>query len=143
MNFAFIRRRLLNLSWPTRWRDQRRSFGRRGEKTAAAYLKRRRYRVIARNYRCPCGEIDLIATLADLIVFVEIKTRAGVEAADPIEAVRESQWRRVGQAAKYFLNRGAVRDRPCRFDLVTIVWPAEGRPEIEHFEDAFRPKSGW
>ena len=51
------------------------NLGAAGEKAAAKYLRRRGYRIVARNYRCRGGEIDLIALDADTIVFVEVKTR--------------------------------------------------------------------
>ena len=142
MNFAFIRKRLPNLSWPLRRPDGHLRLGARGERAAARHLKRRRHRIIARNYRCPVGEIDLISIHGDTVVFVEVKTRSSDEAEDPLDAVRPGKWARVERAARYFRTHKLTADHPCRFDLVTVVWPPRGSPIIEHFEDAFQPRRG-
>ena len=139
MNFASIRKRLPNLSWRLRRSDGRQRLGSRGERAAARLLKRRHHRIIARNYRCPVGEIDLITADGDTIVFVEVKTRSSDEAADLSDAVRPGKWSRVERAARYFVMQRSAADRPCRFDLVTVLWPQRGSPQIEHFPDAFQP----
>jgi len=107
---------------------------------ARRYLSRRKYRVLAKNYRCPAGEIDLICCQGQAIVFVEVKTRSSDQAQDPQEAIRPSQWRRIENAAYYFLMRHGLADRACRFDVVTVVWPDRGAPQIEHFEDAHQAR---
>lgn len=140
MDFAFIRKSLRRLSWSAPRRDPKHRLGRRGERAAAKYLKRHRYRVLLRNYRCPAGEIDLICSQGDTLVFVEVKTRSHDEAQDPQEGFRKVQWRRVENAARFFLMRGPLQARPARFDLVTVVWPPGGEPTIEHFEDVFQPR---
>ena len=142
MSFAFIRNNLLKrLRWPRR-SDRDLPFGSRGERAAARYLKRRRFRVLARNYTCRVGEIDLICLDGDTLVFVEVRSRADDERIDPEEFIRPGKWRRVERSARYYLMQHDAADRPCRFDLVTIVWPPGAAPRIEHFEDAFRPRGG-
>ena len=140
MNFAFIRKRLPNPS--SRRSDEHLRLGARGERAAARHLKRRHHRIIARNYRCPVGEIDLISIHEDTVVFVEVKTRSSDEAEDPVDAVRPGKWARVERAARYFIAHKLTADYPCRFDLVTVVWPPRGSPVVEHFEDAFQPRRG-
>ncbi len=140
MNFASIRKKLRSLSWPARRRDPRLLLGMRGERAAARHLKRNNYRILIRNYRCPAGEIDLICSEGDTIVFVEVKTRTSDRAEDPQQALRATQWRRIVNAARYFLMQKSAQDRPCRFDLVTVLWPACGSPRIEHFADAYHPR---
>ncbi len=135
MNFASIRRYLHGLSWLRRADNPSQSLGRRGERAAARYVRRRRHRVLARNYASPAGEIDLIFAEGETIVFVEVKTRTSENAEDPACAVRPRQWARIEQAARYFLMEHAAQHRPCRFDLITIVWPHRGAQRIEHFED--------
>jgi len=107
---------------------------------AARYLKRRRYRVLARNYRCSAGEIDLILADRDTLVFVEVKTRSSDQAQEPHEALRPAQQRRIEQAARCFLMERSAQNRPCRFDVVTVLLKDGGSPRVEHFEDAFRPR---
>ncbi len=140
MNFAFIGKKLRSPSWPARPRDARHGLGRRGERAAARHLKRKRHRILARNFRCPAGEIDLISEDGDTIVFVEVKTRASDVASDPQEALRARQLRRLEGAARYYLMQRSAQDRPCRFDVITVVWAPKGRPRVEHFEDAFQPR---
>lgn len=138
MNSAFLRRIFRGLSWPAHRPDDRSELGRRGERAAARYLRRKRYRILTRNYRCAAGEIDLICSHGDTIIFVEVKARTSDEKQEPQEALHRKQWRRIGNAAQYFLMERGVYDRPCRFDVVTVVWPPHDAPHIEHFPDAFQ-----
>lgn len=114
--------------------------GRRGERAAARYLKRRRHKILARNYRCHVGEIDLISANADTIVFVEVRTRSSDDAPDPQDFIRPGKWRQVERAARYFLMQHPAVDCACRFDFVAVAWPPKGPPTIEHFEDAYQPR---
>ncbi|MEK7732252.1 MAG: YraN family protein [Planctomycetota bacterium] len=113
--------------------------GRQGERAAARYLRRRRYRILARNYRCVAGEIDLIASQAATIVFVEVKTRQPDEGQDDRLPVRGEQQGRITRAARYFLMHPAAADRPYRFDVISVAFSSRRKPQIEHFEDAFQP----
>ena len=114
--------------------------GRKGERAAARYLRRRRYRILARNYRCVAGEIDLIASQDATIIFIEVKTRQPDEGRDDRLPVRNEQRRRITRAARYFLTHPAAADRPYRFDVISVAFSSRGKPQIEHFEDAFQPK---
>ncbi len=143
MNYGFIRKKLRNLSWPAPRRDQTLLLGRRGERAAARYLKHQHFHVLVRNFHCVAGEVDLICSLGDTLFFVEVKTRTSDDAEDIQDALREAQRRRIENAARYFLMRRSSRDRPCRFDVVTVVWPARGSPRIEHFPDAFQPRRSY
>lgn len=111
-----------------------------GEREAERFLKRRGFRIYARNYRSTKGEVDLIARdkRADALVFVEVKTR---RRGQPAEAVTPEKWRRVAHAARAFRRLLNARDLPHRFDIVAVVWP-EGaeRPTVEHIPDAHRPR---
>ncbi len=116
--------------------------GPRGEQMAADYLTRRGYRVVARNYRCRGGEIDLVAVDDDIVVFVEVKTRASDDAANPEVAVHLEKRRRLTRAGRHFVARHRLHEKPCRFDVLAIVDRGTGTPQIEHFEDAFPPAFG-
>jgi len=123
--------------------DPRRRLGARGEREAARYLRRRkRYRILARNYQCPAGEIDIIASDGPTLVFVEVKTRSTREHEEPLPRISPFQRGQIEGAAKYFLMRNTAQDRPSRFDVVTVCFPCNGKPWIEHFEDAFGPTVG-
>jgi putative endonuclease len=71
--------------------DIRSILGRSGERRAEKYLRRQGYRLVARNYRCPIGELDLIFLDGKTVVFVEVKTRTGAEHADPQDAVNRGK----------------------------------------------------
>jgi putative endonuclease len=141
VSFASIKRSLSRLSWRPRPPDDRLLLARRGERAAARHLKRCRHKILARNYRCAGGEIDLISADGDTLVFVEVRTRSSTDDQDPQEAIRPGKWRHVERTARYFLMQHAPADTPCRFDFVAVVLPPRGSPVVEHFEDAYQPRS--
>ncbi len=104
----------------------------------ARHLRRCGHRILTRNYKCPVGEIDLVTLDHDTIVFAEVKTRASDEHADPMEAAGPIKWGRVERAARHYLRRHRAEDQPSRFDLVTVLWPTGGKPQVEHFEDVYQ-----
>lgn len=112
-----------------------RLFGDRGEREAAAYLKRRGLRVLQRGYQTAHGEVDLVALEGDVVVFVEVKAR---RQGAPAEAVTPEKQRRLTLAALHFLKRHNLLEQRSRFDVVAIVWPEDrSAPQIEHLRDAF------
>jgi len=121
--------------------DDRAELGRRGEKMASRFLKKLGYAILATNYECPGGEIDLIALDGEEVVFVEVKTRTGEQAADVEEAVNPVKQRRLAMAARHYLAcTPAAADRPCRFDILGIICGEQGDPKIRHIADAFVPR---
>lgn len=141
MNFAFIARRLSRPNWLRRPRNSRHALGYRGERVAAKHLRGLGLRILIQNYRCDAGEIDLIASDQGTIVFVEVKSRSTDEAQYPHEALRRPQIMHLKSAAKYFLMERQLQARPSRFDVVSVLWPPGGTPQIEHFENAFELQS--
>ena len=130
--------------WPFRRNE---APGPRGEQLAARHLRRAGCKILARNYRCPVGEVDLIildaSTKADWgtesVAFVEVKTRSRGDAVDPESAVDSSKRRRLIRVARYYLSRHDIGERRARFDVVAVLLPADGKPEIRHIPDAFEP----
>lgn len=110
--------------------------GKEGERIAEQYLKKKGYKVIQRNYRCPVGELDLIVLDRRVVVFVEVKTRSGTAYGSPLEAVEFRKQRKMIQAAQYFLSGNRLHQRDARFDVVGISWPGR-EPVVEHIENAF------
>ncbi|MCE5266262.1 MAG: YraN family protein [Planctomycetaceae bacterium] len=120
------------------------SLGQRGEEAAARFLRRRRYRILARADQSGPGELDLVALDRKTIVFVEVKTRQSQDAGHPAEAVDAEKQRRLTRAAVSFLKRHRLLEYPARFDVVAITWPAgKRRPLIEHVKDAFEAVGDW
>ncbi len=121
-----------------RRRDQ--PLGLQGENAAARYLRRKRYRIVARQDRAKLGEIDLVAVDGETIVFVEVKTRSSWHAGHPVEAITPDKQRRLTRASVAFLRANDLLEYAARFDVVAVTWPRDSRkPTIEHFENAFEP----
>ncbi len=118
------------------------SFGKRGEQVAEKFLKKQRYRIVARGYRNHIGEIDLIAidTKAKprTVVFVEVKTRQSDFRGLPVEAVDEKKQRQITHTAMVYLKKNDLLECRYRFDVIGILWPElDQMPTIEHFQSAF------
>jgi len=118
--------------------DHRRVIGRKGERRAARYLRRRRYRILHRNLTIAKDEADLVALDPDgcTIVIVEVKTRRSGHVAPEANISREKRYRLARLAAK-LQRMKSYAGRPFRFDVVTIIWPEGGRPEVKHYAGAF------
>jgi putative endonuclease len=116
--------------------DLRRILGADGERVAERFLRRHRYKIIERNYRCPPGEIDLVALDGATLVFIEVKTRKGEGFGSPLDAVDHRKQRQVSRAAQYFLAAHRLENRDARFDVVGVWWE-KGRPVCELIRNAF------
>jgi putative endonuclease len=114
----------------------RQRFGDAGEKAAEDALVRDGYRILARKHRCPRGEVDLVAERGELLVFVEVRTRASAVFGAPEETVGPVKQRRIVRAARDFLARWRGPPRGARFDVVAVLDRPEG-PRVSHFPDAF------
>ena len=111
-----------------------------GEALAAEYLKKQRYKVIARGFQCRFGEIDLIVKDRKYIVFVEVKLRRSAVFARAHEFDDFHKQQRLRTTAEYYLAQNPTHLQP-RFDVVEIYAPEGERtvaPEIHHMEDAFQ-----
>lgn len=111
-----------------------------GESLAAAYLQKKRYKLLATGYRCRFGEIDLIVTDRNYIVFVEVKLRKSDKFASAMEFVDRNKQNRIRTTAEIYLSQNETPLQP-RFDVIEIYAP-EGvetkKPVINHLEDAFQ-----
>ena len=113
------------------------SLGARGERAAARYLKRRGYRILATNWRCDGGEVDIIARDGQWLAFVEVKTRRG-EHVTPEEQVHSFKEGRLRHAADVYLTRFRGDPPAVRCDVVAVLWPdGAQRPSIRHVAHAF------
>lgn len=115
----------------------RKKVGVTGEDFAAAYLWKRGLRVIEKNFRSRCGEIDLIALDRDTICFVEVKTRRSLTFGEGSESVIRHKQRKIIKTAFYYLKCKNWDERDFRFDVISILVNGSGEPQIEHFENAF------
>ncbi len=109
--------------------------GRRGEETAAQYLKKKGYKIIERNVNFPqIGELDLVAKDGQFIVLVEVKTRSS-NFSDPADAVNFAKRQRLLRAAKIYLKKFPTAN--ARFDVIEIIFKEYSIPSINHIIDAF------
>jgi putative endonuclease len=109
--------------------------GRSGEDLAAEYLDSTGMRILARNWRSPTGEIDIVAVDGRCLVICEVKTRSSTRAGEPVEAVTPEKVRRLRRLAAAWLgSRGGARPRTVRIDVVAIWWPRNAAPVIRHLK---------
>lgn len=115
---------------------ERLDLGKKGEDLALRKIRRLGYKCISRNYRCPLGEIDLIAKDGDTLVFLEIKTRKGKSLGYAKEAIDRRKKRQLSKVALAYMKANNCCDAKSRFDVVAISL-REGREEIEVVRNAF------
>jgi putative endonuclease len=108
-----------------------RALGDAAEDRAAAYLTGRGYRIVERNFRAKVGEIDIVARQGEVVVFVEVRSRAGAAFGLPQETVGREKRRKLIRAAQVYAQARGL-DCPLRFDVI-----ADGPGGLEHIEDAF------
>jgi putative endonuclease len=113
--------------------------GRRAEALAAALLEARGLRIVARNWRRPEGELDLVADDAGTCVFVEVRSRTGEDSGHPLEAISARKRARVIRAARLYLDAEETQGAAgYRFDVVGVTFSAEGgEPVLVHIANAF------
>lgn len=111
--------------------------GKKGEEAAARHLSNSGYIVLERNVRTPAGELDLVASRGEFLVFVEVKTRRGRRHGLPEEAITPRKKKHLLESAQYFLQESGRMDQPWRIDVVAIEYGPRGTMErIEVFENA-------
>ena len=115
----------------------RQAVGAYGERIAEQHLTAQGLVVIARNWRCAEGEIDLILRDGDDVVFCEVKTRRGTLYGTPAEAVVGTKARRLRRLAARWLADTRVRPREVRFDVVAVQPQPRGAARVEHLRGAF------
>ncbi len=112
--------------------------GRRGEEVAVEHLERLGLVIIARNWRCREGEIDIVATDGiDRVVICEVKTRSGVGFGSPAEAVTRVKRRRLRRLAQLYLADHLNRWVAVRFDVIGVLCLPGLPPTVEHVRAAF------
>ncbi len=102
------------------------TLGEAGEENAERFLKKRRYRILCRNYRCAFGEIDIVAQQGRVIAFVEVKTRRSAAYGAPQDAVLPHKQRKISRVAQEFIQRHRLEDRDARFDVVAVRMSSSG-----------------
>jgi putative endonuclease len=88
--------------------------------------------LLDRNWRCDAGEIDLVLRDGQVLVVCEVKTRSSVAFGSPVEGVTEQKAERLRRLADRWLEHRGIRPREVRLDLVGVLVPRSGPPEVEH-----------
>ena len=118
--------------------NRKHSLGRRGEQIAREHLARQGYTILATNWHCTYGELDIVAQQAETIVFVEVRARrAG--AAHAFASITPRKQQKLIRAAQIFLSEHELEDASCRFDAIAVSAAPDGTLRLDHAEDVL----GW
>ena len=112
------------------------TLGEKGEDIAAAFLKKKGYNILFRNYKCSFGEIDIIAKHKKILSFIEVKTRSTKKYGLPQEAVTPAKQTKISRVALEFVQRYKMDNRAARFDVVSVQYLNDGC-EVDLIENAF------
>ena len=111
----------------------KKTYGDDGENLAVAYLEQKGYQIVARNFRCRQGEIDIIAKDGMYLCFIEVKRRKNTTSGHPTEAISPNKIRHICKSALYYLQSSHLPESTAvRFDVIAIVGE-----EVSLLRDAF------
>jgi putative endonuclease len=117
--------------------NSRQRLGKIGEQAVAKFLKKYGYKILAQNYRCKLGEIDIIAKDGQVLVFIEVKTRSGTSYGSPAAAVTIRKQRQISKAAQCYLAEHSLFESPARFDVVSVLCDHNNNHHFDHINNAF------
>lgn len=115
-----------------------RDIGNRGEDLAAQFLEKKGWIILDRNYFFEKAEVDIVATDTRWIAFIEVKTRSDTYFGQPEDYVTPAKEANIKKAAEAWVYERKMETAIFRFDIISIVDAPGKKPEITHFEDAFR-----
>lgn len=112
--------------------------GKLGEAYAVSYLEQLHYKILAQNWRCRLGELDLIAEHEGHLVFIEVRARSSSQYGTAVESVDDRKQHRVRQVAQAYMNAVRLHHMPIRFDVVAIRLSPDGSlDKLDHYIGAF------
>ncbi|MBO3096081.1 YraN family protein [Cellulomonas dongxiuzhuiae] len=106
--------------------------GRYGEDVATAFVTQAGWTVLARNWRCAEGELDIVALDGDEVVAIEVKTRRSAAYGHPAEAVTHRKLARLRRLTARWLSEHDVRARSVRVDVIAVLVQRQGAARVEH-----------
>lgn len=117
----------------------RQKLGHTAEAFAADYLKRKGYSILAQNYRCRYGEIDIVALDKRTLVFVEVRAKVTTDFGLPQESIGYRKQKKLREVARYYLATEREKGSICRFDVVAVQYNVGSQKveKLEHIENAF------
>ncbi len=118
--------------------SKRLALGQRAEELVASYLEGLGYQVVARNWRRPEGELDLVVSKDGLCVFVEVRSRTGIERGHALETVDRRKRSQIRRAARLYIDEERPLAAVFRFDVVGVTFALDDTPpDLIHVENAF------
>lgn len=124
-------------AWLSHSKASTQQLGRQGEDLALAHLKNQQLTLLARNWHCRGGELDLVMLDGDTVVFVEVRYRKYEQFGGAIESIDQRKRSHLALAAqRYLLEHPRWQSQPCRFDVV-ILKPSHPTPCVEWLKNAF------
>ena len=112
------------------------SFGRRSEIRALDHLRSLGYRIVTSPYRTKTGEVDIVAWDSGTLVFIEVKSRKNAD--PPEDSVGPAKQQRIIRAARAYVSRYHLHDKPYRFDILAVTALPAAKPTFRLLRDAFR-----
>jgi len=113
------------------------SLGEKGEVLAAQLLTKQKFVIVAKNYKCPIGEIDLVANQGKTLYFIEVKTRSSTRFGWPAEAVTNAKQQKLRQLALYYTAENKY-DGAVSFGVIEVLYGSDNNsPEINFIPEAF------
>ena len=110
-----------------------------GEGISESYLKNSGYKILEKNFKCKCGEIDLIASNDGCICFIEVKTRYGTNFGMPSESVIFSKQHKINKTAQVYILRKNINNWNFRFDVIEVILNSDNNEfSVNHIKDAFQ-----
>lgn len=114
------------------------SIGTYGEKICLNYLLTNNYKILDKNFKCKQGEVDIICSKRDIIIFVEVKSRVFTSFGLPRESVGYVKKKRIINVAKYFLYINTLYNFNVRFDVMEVQFNTSSNDySINHIKNAF------
>ena len=110
-----------------------------GENISINYLKDSGYNILEKNFRCKCGEIDIIAINKGYICFIEVKTRYGINFGVPAESVVYSKQHKIYKTAQVYISWRNIENSNFRFDVIEVILNSANNDfSVNHIENAFQ-----
>ena len=123
------------LEWILPWRKW---LGDKSEGIAAKILASKGYIILARNWSCKLGELDIVARIKDTVVFVEVRSRSCDHTVIAAESVGREKQIKLSKAAAAFIRSYKLQGNSFRFDVIAIAWKKNSpTPDLAHHENAF------
>jgi len=109
-----------------------------GEQIATSEMMQKGYQILENNYRCHIGEIDIVASNNEFLVFVEVKTRTeGKTKVDPLISITQKKRQKLKNLGMFYVRQKGIYNKQPRFDVIAIMLLKNKKHTLQHIENAF------